>query len=111
MRVDKITSQQNFNGLYVRPSANSKLEELFERMPCSVDARVEHGRVVGSLQDKMKKNPVKVFIESNKEYWWGLKATVLNGSKKDVYIQKSMFNYDFLREAVAKAERLNEKNM
>ena len=33
MRVEKINSQQNFKGLYVKPSASKKLEYLFEKAP------------------------------------------------------------------------------
>lgn len=32
MRVEKINSQQNFKGLYVKPSASKKLESLFEKL-------------------------------------------------------------------------------
>ncbi len=105
MRIGKIDSQQNFNGLYVKPSANKTLEALFEKTPYSGHRRVEYAKIVGSLQDKMKDNPVKIFIESNKEYWWGLKATVLGGynKPKQVFTQKSAFNYDFIKEAVANA--------
>ena len=106
MRVEKINSQQNFKGLYIKPSANQKLEKIFEKTPCSVHRRVEYAQIVGVLQDKMKNNPVKVFIESNKDYWRGLKATVFSGHDKQIYTQKSAFNYDFIKEAVNKAEQI-----
>ena len=62
------------------------------------------------MQDRMKNNPVKVFVESNRKYWWGLKATVFKDSKKEVFTQDSMFNYDFLKQAVERAEQVNKIN-
>ncbi len=110
MNIGKIDPQQNFKSLHIKPSANKKLEELFEIIPSSTLRRVEYAQAVGSFQDRMKNNPVEVFLESNKEYWWGLKATVIKGRNKSVYNQSSMFNYDFLKEAVEKAENINTLN-
>lgn len=110
MRVEKINSQQNFKGLYVKPSASKKLEYLFEKAPATLERRVECAKAIGTMQDRMKNNPVKVFVESNRKYWWGLKATVLNDSKKEVFTQDSMFNYDFLKQAVERAEQVHKIN-
>ena len=110
MRVKKINSQQNFKGLYVKPSASKKLESLFEKAPVTLERRVECAKAIGTMQDRMKNNPVKVFVESNRKYWWGLKATVFKDSKKEVFTQDSMFNYDFLKQAVERAEQVNKIN-
>lgn len=64
MRVEKINSQQNFKGLYVKPSASKKLEYLFEKAPATLERRVECAKAIGTMQDRMKNNPVKVFVEA-----------------------------------------------
>lgn len=97
MRVAKINSQQNFNGLYVKPSASKRLESIFENAPATLDRRIEFAKAIGTMQDKMKMNPVKVNIEASRKSWWGLKATVFKGSEKEIYTQDAMFNYDFIK--------------
>ena len=54
----------------------------------------------------MKDNPIDIFVEDNNEYWWGLKATLLNGADKKVYTQNSLFNCDFIKLAVNEALRM-----
>lgn len=106
MRVEKINSQQNFNGLYVKPSASKRLESIFENAPATLDRRIEFAKAIGTMQDKMKMNPVKVNIEASRKSWWGLKATVIKGSEKEIYTQDAMFNYDFIKKAVDRAKQV-----
>lgn len=109
MYIQRVNNQNSPNfgmPVVIKKSAVNKLDAIHNK--CIPERVTEDWSHLMYVRHALRKNPIKITVEDNPDYWWGLKATMKNGKETQVFTQSSMHNFNFLYQAGNQANKINE---